>query len=185
MITHAASAAVAAALLFSIAGIPVANGAELAQEGVLPPPEATPGRGWGAGGAVPRLLEIAPAPPPHPAPELPPRAGTTAAGVVSPYLGKPVSIADLEEIRRRFTMLYVDRGYINSGATIPDQNAENGVVTLRFVEGRVTDIEVTGTEHFDPEYFRSRLALAATSPFNVENMQQEQQIPLWTRSSSG
>jgi hemolysin activation/secretion protein len=96
---------------------------------------------------------------------------------VSPYLGKPVSIADLEEIRR-FTLLYIDRGFINSGATIPDQNVENGVVTFRFVEGRVTDIEVTGTEHFDPDYFRSRLALAATSPFNVENMQQEQQILL-------
>ena len=98
--------------------------------------------------------------------------------VVAPYLGKPVSIADLEEIRRQFTLLYINRGFINSGATIPDQNVENGVVTFRFVEGRVTDIDVTGTEHFDPEYFRSRLSLAATTPFNVENMQQEQQILL-------
>ena len=98
--------------------------------------------------------------------------------IVSPYLGKPVNTEDLEEIRRRFTLLYVDRGFINSGAIIPDQNVENGVVTFRFVEGRVTDIEVSGTDHFDPEYFRSRLALAATSPFNVEDMQREQQILL-------
>jgi hemolysin activation/secretion protein len=198
--------AAAAALLFSIAGFPVANAAEMAQAGVLPPPEAAPGRGGGAGGAIPSLPEIVPAPPPQHGPELPPRPeqpapaplseaprfvlrdvrieGNTVLGeqaisdVVSPYLGKPVSIADLEEIRRQFTLLYINRGFINSGATIPDQNVENGVVTFRFVEGRVTDIEVTGTEHFDPEYFRSRLALAATSPFNVENIQQEQQILL-------
>ena len=199
-------AAISAAILWSITINPVANAAEVAQAGILPPPEAAPGRGGGAGGAIPSLPEIAPAPPPQPGPELPARPGQPAPAplseaprfvlrdvkiegntvldeqairdIVSPYLGKPVSIADLEEIRRRFTMLYIDRGFINSGATIPDQNVENGVVTFRFVEGRVTDIEVTGTEHFDPEYFRSRLALAATSPFNVENMQQEQQILL-------
>jgi hemolysin activation/secretion protein len=199
-------ATVAAALLSSIAIIPAANAAEMAQAGVLPPPEAAPARGGGAGGAIPRLPEITPAPPPQPSPELPARPPQPAPAplseapqfvlrdvkiegntvldeqaihnVVAPYLGKPVSIADLEEIRRQFTLLYINRGFINSGATIPDQNVENGVVTFRFVEGRVTDIEVTGTEHFDPEYFRSRLALAATTPFNVENMQQEQQILL-------
>ena len=78
--------------------------------------------------------------------------------VVAPYFGKPVTTADLEEIRRQFTLLYVNRGYINSGAILPDQNVTNGVVTFCFVEGRVTDIEVAGTDHFNPEYFRSRLA---------------------------
>ena len=79
-------------------------------------------------------------------------------GVVDRYLGKPVSTADLEEIRRQLTLLYVNRGYINSGVLIPGQNVVNGVVAFRVVEGRVSDIEVTGTDHFDPEYFRSRLA---------------------------
>jgi hemolysin activation/secretion protein len=52
------------------------------------------------------------------------------------------------------------------------------VVTFRFVEGRVTDIEVSGTDHFDPEYFRSRLASGIEPPFNVENLGREQQILL-------
>ena len=98
--------------------------------------------------------------------------------VVAPYIGKPVSTADLEEIRRRFTRLYIDRGYINSGAVLPDQNVTNGVVAYRFVEGRITDITVAGTEHFKPEYFRSRLAAAANAPFNIGNVEQEQQILL-------
>jgi hemolysin activation/secretion protein len=103
---------------------------------------------------------------------------TAIHGVFEHYVGKPVTNADLEEMRRQFTLLYVNRGYINSGAVIPDQNVENGVVMLQFVEGHVTDIEVFGTEHFAPDYFRSRLALGATPPFNVENMQREQQILL-------
>jgi hemolysin activation/secretion protein len=99
-------------------------------------------------------------------------------GIVDPYIGKPVTTADLEEIRRQFTLLYINRGYINSGAVIPDQNVVNGVVAFRFVEGRVTDIEVAGTDHFDPEYFRSRLAHGTAPPFNIENLGREQQILL-------
>jgi hemolysin activation/secretion protein len=98
--------------------------------------------------------------------------------VVAPYLGKPVGPADLEEIRRRFTRLYIDRGFINSGAVLPDQNIKNGVVTYRFVEGRITDIAVAGTQHFRPDYFRDRLARATEAPFNIANLEQEQQILL-------
>ena len=99
-------------------------------------------------------------------------------GVVEPYLGKPVTTGDLEEIRRQLTLLYIDRGYINSGVVIPDQNVVNGVVAFRVVEGRVSDIEVTGTDHFNPEYFRSRLARGIEPPLNVENLGREQQILL-------
>ena len=99
-------------------------------------------------------------------------------GIIDPYIGKPVTTADLEEIRRQLTLLYINRGYINSGVIIPDQNVVNGVVAYRFIEGRVTDIEVTGTDHFDPEYFRSRLERGIEPPFNVENLGSEQQILL-------
>ena len=61
---------------------------------------------------------------------------------------------------------------------LPDQNVANGVVTYRFVEGRVTDINVSGTEHFKPAYFSSRLALAAEAPFNLGNLEDEQQVLL-------
>jgi hemolysin activation/secretion protein len=98
--------------------------------------------------------------------------------VVAPYLGKSVTLGDLEEIRQRFTRLYVDRGYVNSGAVIPDQDVAGGVVTFRFVEGRVTDIEVSGTRHFNPEYFRSRLERGTQAPFNIANLEAEQQILL-------
>ncbi len=98
--------------------------------------------------------------------------------VVAPYIGKSVTLDDLEQIRRRFTRLYIDRGYINSGAVLPNQNVTNGVVTYRFVEGRVTGINVSGTNHFKPEYFSSRLARAAEAPFNIGNLEDEQQILL-------
>ncbi len=113
-----------------------------------------------------------------PVPAPPPEAAPLRQGPRDPYLGKPVTTGDLEEIRRQFTLLYITRGYINSGAIIPKQNVVDGVVAFRFVEGRVNDIEVSGTEHFDSEYFRSRLAHGTEPPFNVENLGREQQILL-------
>jgi hemolysin activation/secretion protein len=98
--------------------------------------------------------------------------------IAAPYLGKSVTLDDLEDIRQRFTRLYIDRGFVNSGAVIPDQDVANGVVTFQFVEGRVTDIKVSGTDHFNPEYFTSRLARGTGAPFNIANLEAEQQILL-------
>jgi hemolysin activation/secretion protein len=98
--------------------------------------------------------------------------------IAAPYLGKPVSLGDLEDIRRRLTLLYVQRGYLNSGAIIPNQDVGAGVVTIRVVEGTVTDVEVAGTNTFNPDYFRSRLASALRQPFNVQDVETEQQILL-------
>lgn len=103
----------------------------------------------------------------------------TAVGeVVAPHIGKPASIGTLEDIRRQLTLLYVNRGYINSGFTIPDQDVAGGVVIIRAVEGHVSGIDVSGTTHFDPEYFRSRLQRGLTVPFNVADLERQQQILL-------
>jgi len=159
-----------------------------------------------SGGVAPALPQIEPKPPPQPSvtAPAPPAAqqalplstapifvlrvikveGNTALDepsiekITAAYIGKPISIADLEEIRRQLTLLYVDRGYINSGFTIPDQNVQNGAIVFRAVEGRVTGIELSGTEHFDPEFFRARLERGLTIPFNVADMERQQQILL-------
>jgi hemolysin activation/secretion protein len=98
--------------------------------------------------------------------------------VFAPYLNRPISIADLEEMRTRLTRLYIDRGYINSGFVIPDQDASSGIVTFHAVEGRVTEVSTTGTDHFDPDYFNTRLERGLSMPFNINDLQAEQQILL-------
>jgi hemolysin activation/secretion protein len=158
------------------------------------------------GGAVAPLPDIQPAPPPAPE-EAPPQAAPPAPAaaldtaprfvlrgyridgktilpeaaigeVFAPYLNRPVSIADLEEMRTRLTRLYIDRGYISSGFVIPDQDASSGIIAFHPVEGRVTAVDTTGTVHFDPDYFNDRLERALTVPFNINELQSEQQILL-------
>jgi hemolysin activation/secretion protein len=90
------------------------------------------------------------------------------AAVFGAYEGRRVPLEALESIRRALTAYYVDRKYINSGALIPDQDVADGVVRMTIVEGRLTQVRVTGTRRLDPEYLRSRIALAGSGPLNLQ-----------------
>jgi len=65
-----------------------------------------------------------------------------------------LTFEDLLKVRSAITQYYLEKGYINSFAFIPEQSfsSENGVVEIRIVEGRLDrDIDMsqmTGTEDF-------------------------------------
>jgi hemolysin activation/secretion protein len=92
------------------------------------------------------------------------------AAVTAPYTGRNLSFAELLQARAAVTQLYVEQGYITSGAYIPPQTLENGVVTIQVIEGSLEDINVTGTRRLRPEYIRSRLAIAAATPLNTNRL---------------
>ncbi|MBC7780477.1 MAG: ShlB/FhaC/HecB family hemolysin secretion/activation protein, partial [Proteobacteria bacterium] len=93
-------------------------------------------------------------------------------------IGRDLGALELEELRQRVTLRYVDAGYINSGAVIPDQDVSDGVLTLRIVEGRLTDIRIDGEHRFRPDYLSSRLALGAGRVLNVNRLQTQMQLML-------
>jgi hemolysin activation/secretion protein len=92
------------------------------------------------------------------------------AAVTAPYEKRNLSFAELLQARSAVTQLYVDRGYITSGAFIPPQTLEGGVVTIQVVEGSLESINITGTRRLNPAYVRSRLKLAASTPLNVNHL---------------
>ncbi len=80
-----------------------------------------------------------------------------------------VTFAELLEAEAAVTKHYNDAGYINSGAVIPSgQNIQkqDGVVKMQIIEGGVEDIKVTVDGRLNPNYVRSRLAIATRSPLN-------------------
>jgi hemolysin activation/secretion protein len=98
--------------------------------------------------------------------------------VAEPFENRYVTNNDLEELRKRLTLLYVNKGYINSGAVIPDQKVVNETIEIRIIEGKLERIEIQGTKHFKPKYFTSRLELGAGPPLNVRNVESELQVLL-------
>jgi hemolysin activation/secretion protein len=83
---------------------------------------------------------------------------------------KELSFAELLQARSAITKLYVDKGYITSGAIIPPQPLSGGVVKIQVVEGGLEGINVTGLRRLNSGYVRSRLALATKKPLNVPRL---------------
>jgi hemolysin activation/secretion protein len=107
---------------------------------------------------------------------------------ISHYEGKRISAGQLQEIRLILTRYYVERGYINSGAVIPDQEARNGVVTIQIIEGRVSKIEVSGNDRLQTSYLTRRIEGGDEDSLNLQQLQDRlqllQQDPLLKRFSA-
>jgi hemolysin activation/secretion protein len=100
------------------------------------------------------------------------------ARVAAPYVNRELTAEDLEALRVALTLLYVNKGYISSGALLPDQTVTEGIVTYQIIEGRLTGIEVEGNRWFRAGYFQRRLALGAGPPLNVGALQEQLQFLL-------
>jgi len=99
-------------------------------------------------------------------------------GIVAPYVNREITSEDLETLRVALTLLYVNSGYVNSGAILPDQNVSSGVVTYQIIEGSLTAVEVEGNRWFRSSYFQKRFNLDAGPPLNVNALQQRLQLLL-------
>lgn len=98
------------------------------------------------------------------------------ASAAAPWLDRPVTTEDLDALRVAVTRLYVDRGYINSGAVIPDQRVSDGTLAIDIVEGRLSEIRIQGTTTLRDGYLRERIELAADGPLNIDDLQEQLQI---------
>jgi hemolysin activation/secretion protein len=94
------------------------------------------------------------------------------AEVTRPYKNRDLTNEDLEALRLDLTLYYVNNGYVNSGAVIPDQTVADGVIEFHVIEGELTSIGVEGNKWFRDRYIRSRLALGAGPPLNINSLQQ-------------
>lgn len=97
--------------------------------------------------------------------------------LVTPLEGQEVTFADLLTLRTDITQLYIDNGYISSGAFIPsNQVLEDGIVQIQIVEGGLEQLQVNGLGHLRENYIRSRVARASKAPLNVNRLEESLQL---------
>ena len=77
------------------------------------------------------------------------------AKVTAGYVGREISSLELEDARRAVTEYYVSRGYIDSGAVLPDQNPQDGVVMIRITEGVLSATRITGNKWLNRNFRRA------------------------------
>ena len=96
--------------------------------------------------------------------------------VAKPYTGRELGSDELQQLRRVLTLHYVSRGYVNSGALIPDQNPGDGIVRIRIVEGTVGKIDIHGNKWLRDHYIRSHLKRWSKPPLNLPELQEGLQL---------
>ncbi len=97
------------------------------------------------------------------------------AAVTQQYTGN-VTLTAIFQARSEITQLYLKKGYITTGAFIPEQSLRDGVVEIQVLEGVVEEIQVVGTRRLNPGYVQSRLALATGAPLNRDRLLQALQL---------
>ena len=59
-----------------------------------------------------------------------------------PYIGRDVTLADLEALAQAITQRYRDRGYFLAQAVVPVQTVRDGIVEISVIEGRIGKVDV-------------------------------------------
>lgn len=81
--------------------------------------------------------------------------------VVEPYLGREVSLTNLQEIAQKVKRFYRKQGFIAAFVYVPPQNITDGVVEIAIAEGKIGNVEITNNRWFSEKAVRklARLTL--------------------------
>lgn len=97
--------------------------------------------------------------------------------ITGKFQGRRLSADQLRQLRHELSLFYIDHGYINSGAVLPEQKIENGELLVRIVEGRLSDIQLQGLEHLREGYLQSRIARhSGDQTLNIKALQTDLQL---------
>ena len=90
--------------------------------------------------------------------------------LAGPFAERTVNAIELETLRQTVSALYFSRGYVSSGAFFPDQDVQDQVVSMQIVEGRLTDIELTGNDSLPSSYILRRVG-DSDAPLNISDLE--------------
>ena len=96
--------------------------------------------------------------------------------VTALYTNRELTTEDIEALRLALTLYYINRGYVTSGAIVPDQDLANNILIIQVIEGRLAKIDVEGNDWFRTSYIRSRIERGAGPPINVNALQERLQL---------
>ncbi|EAZ88727.1 Surface antigen variable number [Crocosphaera chwakensis CCY0110] len=105
--------------------------------------------------------------------------------VTTGLTNKPLQVSQLLQVASFVAEVYAEKGYSTSGAVISIPKATQlqgkGIVVVEVIEGELEEIQVgpmNEGERLDlnPEYVRSRIAVAVGKPLNINRLQEALQL---------
>lgn len=96
--------------------------------------------------------------------------------ITKKYERRFITAEELQALRLALTAYYVDKGFINSGVVIPDQQIKNGLIRFQVMEGKLSRTVIAGNHILKEQYIRNRLApeiIGGETPLNIFELQQD------------
>ena len=91
--------------------------------------------------------------------------------ITAAYKGRSITVEELHGLRQRLSRVYFDRGYVNSGVIIPDQQVSDGIITLQVIEGELGGIAIDGNKALRDSYLQRRVTRGVSDPLNIAELQ--------------
>lgn len=96
--------------------------------------------------------------------------------ITAAYENRDISAEELQEVKNAITRYYIDKGYINSGAIIPDQQVQDGIISLKIIEGRLVKVDISGNKNLRTAYLKKRLEGSPNQVLNINELQERLQL---------
>jgi len=98
------------------------------------------------------------------------------ANAVAPFLDRQINAETLPLVTDALTRRYVDAGYVSSGAIVPDQGVENGILEIHIVEGRVGLFEVATSGRLRSGFVEARMRAVLEGPLRLPELDEALRI---------
>lgn len=97
--------------------------------------------------------------------------------IAAPYLDRPLSENEIDDLRVKLTRRYTDAGFINSGARLVATPGNPEALVFEIVEGHLESVRVTGLAGLSQSYITSRLG-DGSAVLNVDVLREHFQLLL-------
>lgn len=94
----------------------------------------------------------------------------TLAITVAPFLDRVLYAESLAAVTDALTQLYIDAGYISSGAIVPDQTVQDGILEIRIIEGVVGRLEIAKSGRLRRSWVEPRLKAGIEGPLRISKL---------------
>jgi hemolysin activation/secretion protein len=105
--------------------------------------------------------------------------------ITRPYIGRDVTLGDLEALAQAITARYRERGYFLAQAVVPVQTVQGGVVEISVIEGRLGKIDVAVAPDAPIAEARVRAFLTPVQPGDAVNAQSYERAMLLLSDQPG
>ena len=99
--------------------------------------------------------------------------------IAEPYINEEMNTEELIELKDKITSHYVEneeKKFINSGALLPDQDVEDGIIVFLILEGSLEKIEILKIDRLSTHYVLSRIERRTSEPLNINELRENLKI---------